>query len=400
MSDDGGHEDKPHGFFATTPDLEGTRFTANDLENARALYRDLFRKLEIEDWQANPVGPLRVWWTQQGAQTSCYLIYIALMIHRLSRNITSRSEPIFYEKLKRLFAEMPASVYVESLAELEVAFILSNAMSPLSYEPMVPAEKIGSSAQPKSPDFGIRLPGADIAIEVTVWHWQSLSDWDAAQEQISIRLGARLRRAGLGRQVRVGLPLHVKGPDIEAISSCDVINAMRASAGKKTFKLSGGDAVVEWAEFPIFDSFAELVGNYQIAEGFGMGAIGSVEKPFGFVARPLFNDQMFDEAVDSLRRALDRKRRQCVDGLPNIIALGLGHHRLDWSWVLPIFAERIWPNPKYKWMTALAAFTPEKAWDQETGTALINFDWNPNAVVPAPQSLRDVVEKGATFHHP
>lgn len=401
MSDDGSvPERQPRGFFEITPNLEGTRFGAKDLEGARGLYRDLFRKIEIEGWPANPIGPLRVWWTQEGTQTACYLIYIARIIYHLARNVTSRSEPIFYEKAKRLFTEMTASVYMENLAELEVAFILSHAMSPLSYEPMVPVEQIGSPSQPKSPDFGIRLPSGDIAIEVTVWHWQSLRDWDAAQGQISVRLGARLRRAGLGRQVRLGLPLHVQNADIEAIASSGVVDTMRAPAGETTVKLSGGDATLEWAEFPAFASFAELAGSSQMAKGFGMGAIGSVEKPFGFSVHPLFDERAFDEAATSLRKALDRKRRQAVDGLPNIIALGLGHHRLDWDWVLPMFAERIWPNPKYRWLTALAAFTPERAWDQATGTALIKFDWNPNAAILAPQPLRDVAERGATFHLP
>lgn len=392
--------DRPRGFFEITPDLIGTRFGEHDLEGAREVYRDLFRKLEIENWPDNPVGALRVWWTQEGTQTACYLIYVASIFHRLCRNVTSRSEQIFYEKSKRLFTELSDAVFAEQFAELEVAFILSHVMSPISFEPMVPVEQIGSANQPKSPDFGIRLPSGDIAIEVTVWHWQSLRDWDAAQEQISVRLGARLRRAGLARQVELGLPLHVQGADIEAIASSGVVDTMRAPAGSTTVNLSDGEATLRWAELPVFPSFGEMAGSPQMAEGFGMGAVGSTEKPFGFSVHPLFDERAFDEAATSLRKALDRKRRQTVDGLPNIIALGLGHHRLDWAWVLPMFAERIWPNLKYKWITALAAFTPERAWDQPTGTAMITFDWNPNAAIPAPQPLRDVAEGRATFHLP
>ncbi|WP_328712230.1 hypothetical protein [Nocardia salmonicida] len=372
----------------------------SDLEGARTLYRDLFQKLGIDGFPDNPVGPLRVWWTQEGTQTTCFLIHFAWMIQHLSRNITSRSEPIFYEKVKRLFTEITDSAYAENLAELEVAFIISHAMSPLSCEPMVPAELIGSASQPKSPDFGIRLPSGDIAIEVTVWHWQSLRDWDAACGEISLRMGARLRRARLGRQVRLGLPLHVQGADIEAIASSNVVDTMRASAGEATVNLSAGEATLQWSEFPVFASFEEAAGGWQMAKGFGMGAVGSIEKPFGFAVYPVLDERAIDEAANSLRKALDRKRRQVVDSVPNIIALGLGHHILDWDWVLPMFTERIWPNPKYKWITALAAFTPERAWDQPTSTAMINFCWNPNAAVQAPQSLRDVAEGRATFHHP
>lgn len=383
-----------------TPDLDGTRFGKHDLEGAREVYRDLFGKLEIESWPDNPIGPLRVWWTQEGTQTACHLIYIASIFHRLCRNVTSRSEPIFFEKSKRLFSELSDAVFAEQLAELEVAFILSRAMSPISFEPMVPVEKIGSADQPKSPDFGFRLPSGDIAIEVTVWHWQSLRDWDAAQEQISLRLRARLGRAGLARQVELGLPLKVGGADIEAIVNSDVVDTMRATDGTITITLSDGEATLRWAEFPVFSSFDEMTGSPQAAEGFGMGAVGSVEKPFGFSVRPQFSERAFDDAATSLRKALDRKRRQTVDGLPNIIVLGLGHHRLEWAWVLPMFAERIWPNAKYKWITALAAYTPERAWDQLNGTAMILFDWNPNSALPAPQPLRDAVDGRATFHLP
>ena len=194
---------------------------------------------------------------------------------------------------------------MENLAELEVAFILSHAMSPVSYSLWSPSSR---SAPPVSRRRRILVSAfqAENTIEVTVWHWQSLRDWDAAQEQISVRLGARLRRAGLARQVELGLPLHLQGADIEAIASSGVVDTMRAPAGETTVNLSDGEAILRWAEFPVFASFEQMAGSPQMAEGFGMGAVESAEKPFGFSVHPLFGQRAFDEAATSLRKALDR----------------------------------------------------------------------------------------------
>jgi hypothetical protein len=393
-----------NGIFSNQPDLQGARYGEGDLEAARGVFRDLFSKLGIEEWTDNPVGPLRLWWTQQGVQTTCYLIYLARIFYVLTRNVTSRSEPILYDKIRRLFAEIDEDTYKESLAELEVAYILGHAMSPISLEPLVPADRIGTANQPVSPDFGIRLPDGDIAIEVTVWHWQAMRDWDAASSEISRRLAARLRRAGLSRQLRLGLPLHVRPRDIETIASSQVVDNLRPEgAGRIEIELSNGVAELEWTGFTPISAHSMIDQDSLMIEGFGMGAIGEVAafgSLFGFAWHPILDEAAFHEAVKSLRKALDRKRRQAVDGLPNILALGLGHHRLEWDMVWQIIVDTIWPNPKYRWISAIAGYTPERAWEHKHTTALIDFQWNPNAAMPAPQALRDVVERGATHHLP
>ncbi|WP_280242053.1 hypothetical protein [Nocardia abscessus] len=326
---------------------------------------------------------------------------MAGIFHQLANNVTQRSEVILYEKVKRIFGEIESAVYDEMLAELEVASILSRAISPISLEPMVPLELIGSANQPRSPDIGIRLPGVDIALEVTVWHWQALRDWDTAEGHISERLSARLRRADLSRQIRLGLPLRVHSSDIEMITSSSVVDALRAPSGEMTIPLHDREAVLEWTEFPRFASLDQGLTISQMVEGFGMGAIGDAfGHMFGLSSYPLLDERVLGEATTSLRKALDRKRRQAIEGIPNIIALGLGHPRLSWDLIGPVFLERIWPNPKYKWITALAAYTPERAWDQLEGTAMISFEWNPNASIQAPQLLRDVAEGRATHHLP
>jgi hypothetical protein len=49
---------------------------------------------------------------------------------------------------------------------------------PISCEPMVPTELLGSPSPPSSPDYAIRLPDGDVIIEVTMMRAEVLDSWD------------------------------------------------------------------------------------------------------------------------------------------------------------------------------------------------------------------------------
>jgi hypothetical protein len=116
-----------------------------------------------------------------------------------------------------------------------------------------------------------------------------------------------------------------------------------------------------------------------------------------FSTAPIFDDSSLEYIVTSLRRSVDRKSRQRHAAIPHVLTMALGHSRLHWDWLIPLFHERIFPNSKYKWMSALNAFTPQRNWTANTLPITSTFAWNPKATIAAPKSMHEIVEHRATF---
>lgn len=110
-------------------------------------------------------------------------------------------------------------------------------------------------------------------------------------------------------------------------------------------------------------------------------------------------DLIADAIVASLRNTFKGKRSQFPKGAAAILALRLGHHRLDWGYILHALHERIWPNPVYAWVSGVIRFEPRSGWRPENPPELLDLHLNPNASQQvAHATLTSVFGGGARFH--
>jgi hypothetical protein len=387
-------------FRETSPTLSGTCFGTDDLILARSVYESVFADIDPE-WPNDPTGPLAAYWRAVDSHSAAYLIHLARVLWQLSnKNVTAKSFPILRNKVQMLLRPPSSTSYEETLIELEVASSLSERISPISFEPLVPAGLSNAPSKPTSPDYGLRLPDSDVTVEVTVWHWQVLRNWDVMTSELKTRLAAKLDRSGVRRHVSIELPLKASSDGILDVIAKTAIQEMSASAtGELELDTTAGNAKIQWFEVPRFQSI-DQVDFTQLPPGLDVAIVGActVESVFGCSTQPIMNDRSIDDALRSLRKALDRKINQRHRSLPHVLTLGLGHQRLHWDWVLPMFAQRIWPNEKYKWISALCAFDPQRNWTLGAARTRLTFEWNPSATIPAPNSLRATAEAGASYH--
>lgn len=166
-------------FRETSPDLTGTCFGTNDLILARSVYAGVFADIDPE-WPNDPTGPLASHWCAIDSYSAAYLIHLARVLWQLgNKNVIAKPFPILRDKVEMLLRPPSSASYEETLIELEVASSLSERISPISFDPLVPASLSNAPSKPKSLDYGLRLPDSDVTVEVTVWHWQVLRNWDA-----------------------------------------------------------------------------------------------------------------------------------------------------------------------------------------------------------------------------
>jgi hypothetical protein len=384
-------------FLDASPQLAGTCFRADDLIAARSVYKDIFADLDPE-WPNNPRGPLATHWRAESVYSVTYLIHVARVLRQLSnRNVTTKSTPILRTKVKTLLRPPSPNAYEETLIELEVAAALSERISPISFEPLVPPSLSDAPSKPRSPDFGLRLPESDVTVEVSVWHWQALRDWDSKINRLRTLLGSKLNKAGLRRHVHVELPIRLSDSDLKFLTAKTVLQQMAAATGELTVE-TNASAIMQWFEMPHFESI-EQVDFTQLPPNVNSAVVGSaIGSAFGFSYRPIVDDSWIEHCLPSLRKALDRKSAQRHESLPHVLTLGLGHHRLHWDWILPMFSQRIWPNDKYRWISALCAFSPQRDWQLNAPPTRLSFEWNPGATVRVPESLRGVAEGRETHH--
>ena len=99
-----------------------------------------------------------------------------------------------------------------------------------------------------------------------------------------------------------------------------------------------------------------------------------------------------------MRNTLNRKREQGSKAHPYLLALGLGHYSIQVDGVMAALRERIWPNPKYNWLTGLLIFTPAPGFLKDDPSPILNYSFNPNAEVAPTESLIKLLENNERFH--
>lgn len=399
-SDSIGDHDAASIFLASSAgDLVGTIWTPDGLELAKAVYREIFTRLNEWSWCETPVGPLGVQWKSSGMHPTSFLTHVAHMAGSLLyRHATKKSVPVILEKFRALLRPGSDAAFYETLVEFEVANCIAQLISPISFEPMVPPSTEPVSTKPSSPDLGVRLPEGDVTIEVTTWHWQSIRRWHGVTREMRRQLMDRLSKFGTAYDIELRIPLEsVLHTDVQAMTGPSVYNAILAvREGEITVPTSSGDAHIIWKPLPVFDS----LDDWFRSGSSGAAVVGDgIARAGSCTVSPIFDESTLINAAKSLRKCIDRKRRQTVPGLTHLLVIAI-EGVIKEEWVLPLIYRQVLPNPKYEWISALCLFVPRRNWELGPDSSGLRVCWNDKARLPAPPSLRAAFDHGIGFHLP
>jgi hypothetical protein len=390
--------------------LTSTIFSTSNYQFAREFLTSAITRHQ-PSWLNEPNGPLRSYWLGSGVHQICYLIELARMLSELQSNVTKKSSALLIEKFRGLLRAQPEEQFEELLTELQVASLLTERVSPLAFEPLVPEELIKPGNRPKSPDFAFRLPDTDVFVEVTVIRIGVLDKWDRRMRHLTAVLTRDLQKRQLRRAIKLVFPISAASTDLSVESLRDLLFALRRSErGEWKTNELGKPAVVRWIPFPhvnmdrsgaVLDS-SELE-NARIELDLRPGEIaatfGPAEVPAVGTWRSLFPNASLNELVlKSIRNSLDQKRRQFPQEASYLLVVKIGHHRVIADAVQYLITNRIWTNGDYAWMLGMCFFTPRGGFFKSDATPSIHLNLNPNSRIKPTGSLLEVFEGHREFH--
>jgi len=192
-------------------------------------------------WLAHPRGPLGALWLREDTYAICHLISIASLLSFLSQRITQPSLEILQAKITELLNSKSERQFDETLTELQVANRLSEYVSPLEFEPLVPkGETKSKDKKPRSPDLGIRLPNGDVHLDATVFHLDALDQWDKSIQHVQNMIGNAVTKKGLLRSIELRFPLACKPSALDPKSLRNLVNQIVAKeTGVVVFPAAG-----------------------------------------------------------------------------------------------------------------------------------------------------------------
>jgi hypothetical protein len=300
----------------------------------------------------------------------------------------------------------------EALVELEVGGMLASRVSPVLLEPLVPREwRPSQGEQPMSPDYGVRVPEGLVTVEVTVWHWEAYAAWHRMNETIHAALSARMLKRGVGRNVRIELPIGSPQETVEYLWSlefCDRVCDTESGEIVTTDSAAPRPIRAAWRPMLHFPDPDNIDWDAVAANGGPPFAAGpNIGQMFGYSVNPCINDDDRNDALDSLRRSIDRKKRQRDPSLPHLVAIGPTFPRIavspsefanTWDVFGPLIDQRLWPNPKYRWLSGILEHNTSRVAPPSQLSYFVGYTPNPNAAVPVPETM-DRVMKGETEFH-
>jgi len=152
------------GFLETNVSLQGTKFKQEVLDSAKKFLVEIIT-LHDHRWLKTPKGPLSLYWNQEDAHSAAFLINIADILGVLQSNVTERSIFLLKVKLKNLLRPRNDHVFNDLLLDLQFVRALCERVSPISFEPVLPDFWCFLGGRARGPDYCIRLPDGDVAIE-------------------------------------------------------------------------------------------------------------------------------------------------------------------------------------------------------------------------------------------
>ncbi|QEN13743.1 hypothetical protein ACRDU6_14675 [Mycolicibacterium sp. ELW1] len=383
------------------------------IEQAQQFYRDIFRVVGDEAWLDDPVGPLGTQWRGTGsAQSTHYLLNIADVLYKLMGNASPGVGRTLIQRIRTVLRPADDHAYEEALIELEVGGVIASSVSPILLEPLVPPTwRPSHGEQPMSPDYGVRVPEGLVTVEVTVWHWEAYAAWHRMNETISTALSARMKKRGVARNIRIELPIGSPQELVKDLWShefCDQVCDDEYGAIQSAVGVAPRPITATWSpmlHFPDPDNIDWEAVKASGSTSFTAGP--NVGYSFGYSINPCIDDDDRNAALESLRRSLDRKKRQRDPNAPHFIAvastfprIAVGPNELAPTWDVlgPLIEERLWPNPRFDWLSGVLHVRTNRVASQGELSYRLDYNPNPNAAIPAPDTFMRAATGEAEFH--
>ena len=337
-------------------------------------------------------------WNCNGVYPVCYLIKLGGILFTIDRNITAKSVRSFHSRFKELLRPKNDDDYLSKITELQIASILSQRVSPISFDPLVPEELIFSHERPRSPDFAIGLPSGDTFIEVTVFRFNVITVWEKSLNYIVNYLQNFLTKNNLSYVVSLDVPLfHEMGELKSKIEKNITKKLLKSDFGKISVPLSNDLLAVTWRPLPSFGNVPNT-----LPPGVNVAVIGNEMSRASSVEWRISSQGLNDIAeflVKSIRNTLNLKRKQFPHEAPYLLVVRLAHERLNWDGLNQLITERIWPNRDYSWMAGLVSFAPRTGYFVSDPGDSLSLNPNPNTRHFS-QDIIDIFEGKKTFIHP
>ncbi|MEC4858347.1 hypothetical protein R2325_23190 [Mycobacteroides chelonae] len=383
------------------------------VERVQDFYREIFELVEDEVWPGAPVGPFGDQWRGVGgAQSTFYLMNVATVLWELMRNASPGVGRTITQRLKTVLRPTDDHSYEEALVELEIGGMIASRVSPVLLEPLVPDSwRPSHGEQPMSPDYGVRVPEGLVTVEVTVWHWEAYAAWHRMNQTIHTALSARMLKRGIARNVRIELPIGSPQEAVEYLWShefCDRVCDTESGNIMTADGVAPRPIRASWRPMLHFPDPDNIDWNAVAANGGLPFAAGpNIGQMFGYSINPCIGDDDRNDALGSLRNSIDRKKRQRDPNLPHFVALAstfsqiaLGPNEFGDTWDVfgPLIKERLWPNPRYKWLSGVLHHRHSRVAAPSDLAYFNDYNPNPNAAIPAPDTLVRALTGEAEFH--
>lgn len=376
-------------------------------------YRQIFELVGDEAWPDDPVGPLGTQWRGVGgAQSTKYLMNVGNVLWQLMGSASPGVGRTLTQRLRTVLRPPDDHAFEEALIELEVGGVLSSRISPVLLEPLVPtAWRPSHGEQPMSPDYGVRVPEGLVTVEVTVWHWEAYAAWHRMNETIFTALSARMMKRGIARNVRIELPIGSPQELVKDLWShefCDQVCDDDYGEIQSAVDVAPRPITATWQPMLHFPDADDIDWEAVKASGGAPFAAGpNIGASFGYTMNPCIDDNDRNAALESLRRSLDRKKRQRDPNAPHFIAIAstfpriaVGPNELSETWDVlgPLIEERLWPNPRYNWLSGVLHVRTSRTASPGQLAYRLDYNPNPNAAIPAPNNFMRAATGEAEFH--
>jgi hypothetical protein len=365
------------------------------VRTAQDIWADLFAQLGEDDWPSSPKGTLGTYWRNPTGQAATYIIRLGHTLRILRENLLPESVELFSDKVRDLLKNS-GTQYEEILVELEVGHALTEHGSTLVMEPFVNEDLHFAPNKPKSPDYGFLIDDTFVTVDATVWHWDQYRRWRTLRDEVVKTLARRLMvKHSVSRDLEIDLPWNASPTSLAALTRKEICDEIAAIfSGTREIEVSRDrPAKISWqgmlrsnilddapedpAEFLKWQR-ANTPPGVTITNSSVISALTSSVDPLLD-----FPGEALDAAVHSLSKSLYRKKDQGRAGFPFLIAMSLYNTRTDWDILRPVIRQRLWPNPRYKWLSGILEYHPSRL----QGQVMVSLNMNPNAEIQAPDLL-------------
>jgi len=389
-------------------DLSHTIFTVDDLQKAHDYLLQVILQVD-SSWIIKSKGPLGKYWDSDSPYAACFLIDTAFVLNRFERRISPRSAPIFLPKVKGILRPNSEKEFIENLTEFQVGFVLTQYVSPLDVDPLVPEEfllPLTSHRRPKTPDFAVQLPDDKVFFEVTVLHVQILEDWDKGVDDMTVALQHHLRKQHKDLTVHLQFPLPFPGSTDQMTRR--LLRRIDASVSGREIFSGGGE--IRWEPLPVItapDMSSVFSAFFNTSSPVAVFSTSGRSEGLGRAFAQQRNVATMPEAdrveanrrlFNSLRNTLNRKQEQLTHAKPVLLVLRSGHRWLLEDELITKIQERIWPNPDYDWITGIVLYTPRQGFSHSDTEHRLRLCPNPQAQCRASDSLMPLFNGTEQFH--